>query len=186
MGFVSLFSGTDLALKSLYAVRKEIDACIFATCCHGVCDWQHYVGRDYLRAAMLGEPTDTNGSLTYFGKAEFDLMIKWCGASVAHDDDEASSANNSFQDNGTGTGTTNISSIVKSLELNCGIQGLGRACQRLVDFGRLEYLQHDIFGGDSVLGNSSTSNDIFIDLCHYVSPKVSPQNAILRAYRKKK
>jgi hypothetical protein len=56
------------------------------------------------------------------------------------------------------------------LTVNYGIQGLGRACQRFVDFGRLQYLQHDIFGGDCILGNSSAGNDIIIDLCYYTPP----------------
>ena len=139
---------------------------------------------------MLGERITTDARLSHFGKAEFDLMVKWCGASVAHSEDEASTTNNSFHRNRTGSrGTdtgTNISSIVKSLKLNCGIQGLGRACQRLIDFGRLQYLQHDVFGADCILGNSRTGKDVIIDLCHYTTPQVSPQNAILRAYRSTK
>lgn len=222
-------AGTDLALKSLHSVRREIDACIFATCCHGVCDWQHYVGRDYLRTAMIGEEKDDcnadkkiDGSgLSSFGKAEFDLMVRWCGASVAHTDDESittttaatrrrsngnseiydcaeceagtdQESSESLDDHPTGIGTS-VSNVVKSLKLSCGIQGLGRACQRLIDYGRFEYLRRDVFGAakddektKEKAGCISDDFDVVIDLCHYTSPHVSPQNAILRAYRRKK
>ena len=44
--------------------------------------------------------------------------------------------------------------------LKCGINGLGRACQRLIDYGRREFLRDRIFSG----------NEGFANLCHYVSP----------------
>jgi Methyltransferase TRM13 len=34
------------------SIRTNVDACILATCCHGVCTWQDYVGRDYLHRIM--------------------------------------------------------------------------------------------------------------------------------------
>jgi hypothetical protein len=80
--------------------------------------------------------------------------------------------------NGVGGAETHdvvgISAIVRSLKLTCGVQGLGRACQRLIDHGRSEYLRNRIF-----VDQESAS----IDLCHYVPPEVTPQNAALIAYR---
>jgi tRNA:m4X modification enzyme len=179
-------AGTDLALKGMESIRHNVDSCILATCCHGVCDWQHYVGRDYLRKAMIAsaddEDCDDDVGLTNFGKAEFELMMRWCAASVARTDyqtgkskvDRSDTEHQvSFIDNSSTCGTS-VSNVVKTLNLSCGIQGLGRACQRLIDHGRLEYLRRDVFGD---------KDDIVADLCHYTSPHISPQNAILRAYR---
>ena len=41
-------TGTDLALKSIVPIRHHINGYILATCCHGVCSWDLYVGRDFL------------------------------------------------------------------------------------------------------------------------------------------
>ncbi|KAG7339353.1 methyltransferase [Nitzschia inconspicua] len=184
-------AGTDLALKSLSSIQTRIDACIFATCCHGVCDWNQYVGRDYLRTVMektqnvSSEPDHPSqcGEKVSFGSAEFDLLRRWCAAcspgrasNSAPSLDDASDhpvsipVSSSCTDN---QNATSVSSVVKSLNLTCGMQGLGRACQRLIDFGRLEYLRHQIFPDPS-----STVN-----LSHYIAPDVSPQNAILSACR---
>jgi tRNA:m4X modification enzyme len=72
---------------------------------------------------------------------------------------------------------TNISPIVRELGLSCSIQGLGRACQRLIDYGRSEYIHRNIF---------QTNNERMVvnNLSQYVDPEVTPQNAILWAYRK--
>mmetsp|Transcript_7007 Transcript_7007/g.14062 ORF Transcript_7007/g.14062 Transcript_7007/m.14062 type:complete len:103 (-) Transcript_7007:242-550(-) len=50
-------AGTDLALKSLrdLASAGAIDGCVMATCCHGLCSWKEYVGRDHLRSLFLRE-----------------------------------------------------------------------------------------------------------------------------------
>ena len=179
-------AGTDLALKSLEPIKERLNACILATCCHGVCDWKEYVGRDFLRKEM--EDGD-EGIL--FGSTEFDLLRRWCAGAVAcqsakndakvdpssvHTQNEinvehSNAPTNEFpSDKGV-----NISSIVCSLNLHCGIQGLGRACQRLIDYGRLEYLRSEIFS------NTITAT---VDLCHYVPSGVSPQNAALVAYHR--
>ena len=148
-------------------------------------------------------PPTTTRKLTKFGKSEFELMRKWCAASAArnHDDvdddgDDEDEPVPKAKSNGDTTidkdrtydldhtvessqsvvtgGTTNVATVVKTMKLACGIQGLGRACQRLIDYGRCEYLRHDIF---------CDRDDIVVDLCHYTPPHVSPQNAILRAYK---
>ncbi|KAG7364001.1 methyltransferase [Nitzschia inconspicua] len=192
-------AGTDLALKSLSSIQTKIDACIFATCCHGVCDWNQYVGRDYLRTAVentrdvISEPDHPSqcSEKFSFGSAEFDLLRRWCAACSPGIDvekqtrewrasdsapslDDVSDHPIGIPDNSSCTdnhNVTSVSSVVKSLNLTCGMQGLGRACQRLIDFGRLEYLRHHIFPD-----TPSTVN-----LSHYIAPDVSPQNAILSA-----
>lgn len=190
-------TGTDLALKSMASIRNDVDACLLATCCHGVCDWQHYVGRDYLRKVMLkdteqessnyndNEKAETNHDLKKFGREEFELMSRWCGASVArtHKESDDGDKPSSVADKEHQRACTspeepshspcNISVVVKALNLSCGIQGLGRACQRLIDYGRYQYLRKDIFGD---------KNGAVVDLNHYTPPEISPQNAILRAF----
>jgi len=191
-------AGTDLALKSLVPIRHRIDACLIATCCHGICSWQHYVGRDILRVVMEGKLNDDkDGSIPSFGPEEFDLLRRWSSATVATRvgksemsrsngeggsgtsiDEHTRTRPESEVDNGAENKSgTNISAVVRELGLSCGIQGLGRACQRLIDHGRSEFIRRSIFqdnNGGTVINN----------LSQYVDPEVTPQNAILWAYRK--
>ena len=173
--------GTDLALKSLEPVRDKISACIFATCCHGACSWSGYVGRDYLCAAMETE------SDTTFSEPEFELLRKWASAGCIVDGPETVSsvqpANERNQDDehGSQTATLNnddrepvsIGNVVDALGLKCGAHGLGRCCQRLIDYGRREYLNHVLFAGESERA----------ELVYYVPLTVTPQNAALFAFR---
>lgn len=65
--------GTDLALKSLLPIKRRIHGCLIATCCHGICSWNDYVGRNYLYDIMMNA-YDSGDKLTHFqfGKEEFD------------------------------------------------------------------------------------------------------------------
>jgi len=69
-------AGTDLALKSMESIQDFVHSCLMATCCHGLCNWKQYVGRDSLRKLMT---TDT----IRFGPEHFEVMRQWCAASVA-------------------------------------------------------------------------------------------------------
>jgi len=189
--------GTDLALKSLIPIRHKIDACIIATCCHGVCSWEHYVGRDILREVMKGKKCDDkDNSIPSFGPLEFDLLRRWSGATVATregksgntrgkiDDINKSSEDSSMEHASAlaeneieNSSETNISAVVRKLGLSCSIQGLGRACQRLIDHGRSEYIRQSIF-------QTNHEGIVVNNLSQYVGPEVTPQNAILWAYRK--
>mmetsp|Transcript_5422 Transcript_5422/g.15734 ORF Transcript_5422/g.15734 Transcript_5422/m.15734 type:complete len:477 (-) Transcript_5422:1369-2799(-) len=192
-------AGTDLALKSLEPIRQKISGCLLATCCHGVCDWRHYVGRDILRDLMEGEGGDEVSSIPSFGPDEFDLMRRWSAATVASSGGKTKANGNKAEPSSTEhevehentfaeteskneskkTSETNISAVVQKLNLSCTIQGLGRACQRLIDFGRSNYIHQTIFqnNGDEKIVN---------DLSYYVDSEVTPQNAFLQAYRKKR
>ncbi|OEU20374.1 hypothetical protein FRACYDRAFT_260308 [Fragilariopsis cylindrus CCMP1102] len=186
-------AGTDLALKALEPIKHRVDSLLIATCCHGICDYQHYVGRDILRDIMEGKDCDNKDStIPLFGSSEFDLLRRWCAATVATregkpracvDDtecleDDDSEHKNVFVENDTNGNSekTSVSYVVRQLNLSCGIQGLGRACQRLIDYGRSKYIQQQIFQNDD--------ERTIVNLSHYVAPDVTPQNAILWAYRK--
>lgn len=180
-------AGTDLALKSLESIKEKIHSCLLATCCHGLCDWEQYVGRQSLQMTL------TTDSLQ-FGPAHFELMRRWCAASVAgqekmksnaistsvvattEDDDYAEHpiSNGDPVDDSSANTRVNISAVVESLQLKCGIEGLGRACQRLIDYGRLKYMSEVIF--------KEAPDET--KLIHYVPPYITPQNACLIGRRR--
>ena len=72
----------------------------------------------------------------------------------------------------------NIFTVVKELGLSCGGNGLGHACQRIIDYGRCEFMRNTLF--------SSADSDVKFDvrLLHYVPRNVTPQNALLIAFKK--
>jgi tRNA:m4X modification enzyme len=71
-----------------------------------------------------------------------------------------------------------VTRIVESLGLSCGEQGLGRACQRIIDYGRREFISHELLQ----LG-PATDGAAAAELIYYVPDSTTPQNAMLIATR---
>ena len=176
-------SGTDLALKSLHHYPTgSIDGCVMATCCHGLCDWNDYVGRNYLLKLFCSV-----GQLGSFGEQDFDVLKRWTSASVlddSHAPSEDTEIHHTEHSKSSCKYYCNVMTVVKELKLSCGGNGLGRACQRIIDYGRCEYMKSSLF--DASLATDAAPEDISFDVkvLHYCSRKVTPQNALLLACRK--
>ncbi len=191
--------GTDLALKSLMPIKQRIQGVILTTCCHGVCNWKDFVGRDYLHSTMV-KANESHIDSFQFGEEEFNLMKRWaCGTVIglagnekvkkkkvthqtkSNDDDDGGEDDNEQQthhlrkEEVDHDNMKNITYIVKSMDLSCGLEGLGRACQRLIDYGRTQFMQEHLF---DCRGTKLEKNQSF--LCHYVDSGVTPQNALLK------
>jgi tRNA:m4X modification enzyme len=196
--------GTDIALKSLEPVRNRIDACLMATCCHGVCNYNDYVGRDYLsrtlvRPALACSPhASDNGEridsteimqdwlLSEFGSSEFELLRRWSAGAVLDRNPSGSGADSAhcaIEEREDKFDSIGIKAIVDSMNLSCGVQGLGRACARLIDFGRREYLREVIFGAGAT--EAAPTEEPRVGIVHYAPPTITPQNAALLAFRAK-
>jgi len=169
--------GTDLAIKSIRNLGS-IDGCVMATCCHGLCSWNDYVGRNCLLSLFCGE----SGGLTAFGEDRFNMLKRWTTAAVSEERPPASGNDStSIDDNGPKEHhhegqaddekglRSSIFTISKELGLSCGGKGLGRACQRLIDYGRCDYMKGRGFK---------------VNMCHYVPQNVTPQNALIVASRR--
>ena len=168
-------AGTDLALKSIVPIRHRINGYILATCCHGVCSWDLYVGRDFLGNAMCSASEKGES----FGEAEFKYFRRWSTGTVVGDrqykgsdndrKEKESDADTEHPNNDEGDEfIIGVSQIASLMNLKCGAEGLGRACQRLIDYGRCEYMRKELLG-----------NDGRVSLSHYVDRNVTPQNAML-------
>jgi hypothetical protein len=81
------------------------------------------------------------------------------------------SSDNSF-DSFDGVGVVDV---VEALQLKCNVQALGRACQRLIDYGRREYLRKFLRHARPARNAERTAI-----LC---SRRRYPQNAALVAHR---
>jgi tRNA:m4X modification enzyme len=171
--------GTDYALKSMEVtnrVRKpstsaktdndavpttplsHINVCVFATCCYGVCNWDDYVGRDTLIDLFQGN----------FSRKEFDILTRWATGTVlcSNGKDHHDTHNSSDKIDHNDRFGKAISQVVQKLNLSCGVHGLGRCCQRIIDYGRVVYIRE-------VLGFP------YADVIHFVEESVTPQNALL-------
>ena len=171
-------AGTDLALKSLRDVVQSgaVDGCVMATCCHGLCTWKDYVGRDCFLELFRGV-----GGVSTFAESDFDQLRRWTSASVLEDSDHTrSAAVDDGDEHNIGVKSQNIYLVVKELGLACGGRGLGRACQRLIDYGRTEYIREHLFHSK---GASPGKQDTDVSLCHYCSSDITPQNALIIAKR---
>ena len=174
--------GTDLALKSLLPIKDQIHSCLFTTCCHGVCSWDDYVGRDYLNKKLLDANREVFHDGFNFGEEEFDLMKRWaCGTVIGVDGRKKADERDLEDDHNAEiiekAGSCkdhykNITFIVKSLAMKCGPEGFGRACQRLIDYGRQQYMKEQLFSSDIIETRDGLS--------HYVDANVTPQNALLK------
>lgn len=174
-------AGTDLALKSIHPIRHRLSGCVLATCCHGICDWSLYVGRDILTSIMADAAKEGDQP---FCEDSFNLMKRWaCGTiipiktvdnsgmvperesnPVKKDDDHFVSEIDNKHD------SLNVARVSEALNLRCGPHGLGRACQRLIDYGRIQYMRNELFK-EGYCGD--------VNMCHYVDSSVTPQNALL-------
>jgi len=184
-------AGTDLALKSLrdLASAGAIDGCVMATCCHGLCSWKEYVGRDHLRSLFCGKV----GGLSSFGENDFNMLRRWTSASVldgdakqpnrqksadlknGNDPSDGNEEHNNDSVEITGRGPT-IFEVAEELGLKCGGRGIGRACQRLIDHGRCHYMEKQLF-------KRNNQKEFKVTLSHYVDASVTPQNALIAASR---
>ncbi len=168
-------AGTDLAIRSIRNLGS-IDGCVMATCCHGLCSWNDYVGRDCLLGLFRGK----SGGLTTFGEDHFNMLKRWTSAAVSEERLPASGLESTIVDNNNNKTKehhnvgqaedkglqSNIFALSKELGLSCGGKGLGRACQRLIDYGRCDYMKGRGFR---------------VNLVHYVPSDVTPQNALIVA-----
>jgi tRNA:m4X modification enzyme len=189
-------SGTDVALKSLVDVRGRIRACAFATCCHGLCTWDDYVGRNFLGRVIMthNDEQEAQATVPSFGKQEFDLLARWSAGTVscgslaqvtvangrACDEEESPIEHSSGFRNVDSDDPFNVTKIAASIRVEPA--KLGRACQRLIDVGRREFMQSHIFTTDAEPPAASSSMST-VELVHYVPPEVTPQNALLLGWR---
>lgn len=168
-------AGTDLAIMSIRNL-DSVDGCVMATCCHGLCSWNEYVGRNCLLKLFHGE---TVGGLTTFGDDQFNVLKRWSSAAVSVERKPASENNSTKGDDNDMKEThyvdkaddgkgQNIFALSIELGLSCGGKGLGRAVQRIIDYGRCDYLKGRGFK---------------VIMVHYVPPDVTPQNALIVATR---
>jgi tRNA:m4X modification enzyme len=188
-------SGTDVALSSLVNVKGRIRACAFATCCHGLCTWDDYVGRNFLGRIMTDkDERETQEPAASFGKHEFDLLARWSAGTVSWGsqvqspvasrcvgEEEMPTEHSSGFCSMDSDDPFNVAKIAAAIQVEPA--ELGRACQRLIDFGRREFMQSRIFTSDAESPTARCSSESTVELVHYVPPEVTPQNALLLGWR---
>ncbi|NXP44056.1 TRM13 enzyme, partial [Heliornis fulica] len=115
---------------------KPVAGIVIALCCHHKCDWTHYVGREFFKSVGLG-PVEFN----YFQR-----MSSWatCGMrettiTVSTHEDES---NDTEEHEQTSSKTESSSDAMQGMILTVEERKeIGYLCKRLIDHGRIEYLQ---------------------------------------------
>ncbi|NXS07660.1 TRM13 enzyme, partial [Neodrepanis coruscans] len=116
---------------------KPVAGIVLALCCHHKCDWTHYVGREFFKSLGLG-PVEFH----YFQR-----MSSWatCGmqettnkASTSEEsEDQTNDTEEHEQTFRTESGSDTLQGILTVEER----KEIGCLCKRLIDHGRIEYLQ---------------------------------------------
>ncbi|XP_034035179.1 tRNA:m(4)X modification enzyme TRM13 homolog isoform X2 [Thalassophryne amazonica] len=131
---------------------------VVALCCHHRCEWRHYVGKEFFLQRGLGA-------------AEFSAfcrMSSWatCGlrrANQAHPGQRPT--NERDDDDHEAVGEPQSENLTSSLSA-AERERVGRLCKRLIDGGRIDFLQKKGFDGR---------------LIHYISNQVTLENVLLTA-----
>ncbi|KAM4774012.1 tRNA:m(4)X modification enzyme TRM13 homolog isoform 3-T3 [Cyanocitta cristata] len=118
--------------------HKPVAGIVIALCCHHKCDWTHYVGREFFKSVGLG-PVEFH----YFQR-----MSSWatCGmrettgkASTSEDSEDQTDDTEEHEQtlSRTESGSDTLQGILSAEER----KEIGCLCKRLIDHGRIEYLQ---------------------------------------------
>ncbi|XP_058444397.1 tRNA:m(4)X modification enzyme TRM13 homolog [Malaya genurostris] len=124
-------AATDLALRCLVRSNHELppnkgeecrsEGFVFALCCHNRCDWRSYTGKKFLLSKGIDQ-------------SEFDRMVRmtsWavCGSGTSREKRKLTDADDCVKYGFTRTEREDI----------------GRKCKRVLDLGRLDYLEQNGF-----------------------------------------
>ncbi|NXF71859.1 TRM13 enzyme, partial [Sclerurus mexicanus] len=117
---------------------KPVAGIVIALCCHHKCDWTHYVGREFFKSVGLG-PVEFH----YFQR-----MSSWATCGMRETTHKASTSEESEdQPNDTEEHERTFSRTESGSDTLQGIltveerKEIGCLCKRLIDHGRIEYLQ---------------------------------------------
>ncbi|XP_058664089.1 tRNA:m(4)X modification enzyme TRM13 homolog isoform X1 [Ammospiza nelsoni] len=118
--------------------HKPVAGIVIALCCHHKCDWTHYVGREFFKSVGLG-PVEFH----YFQR-----MSSWATCGMQETTGKASTSEDSEDHtNDTEEHEHTLSSTASGSDTLQGTlsveerKELGCLCKRLIDHGRIEYLQ---------------------------------------------
>ncbi|NXA07811.1 TRM13 enzyme, partial [Sapayoa aenigma] len=139
---------------------KPVVGIVIALCCHHKCDWIHYVGREFFRSVGLG-PVEFH----YFQR-----MSSWATCGMQETTNKASASEEQTHDteehgqtfSRTESGSDTLPGILTVEER----KEVGCLCKRLIDHGRIEYLQQQGYKAA---------------LQYYIEAAVSLENVLLTA-----
>ncbi|XP_071953611.1 tRNA:m(4)X modification enzyme TRM13 homolog [Antedon mediterranea] len=143
--------------------KRQVSGTVFALCCHHRCNWKNYVGKEFFKE--MG-----------FSPEEFRVMTRltsWavCGTKKNDESDHLVNDTESHnQGNTSETAQTSLNSkqpMSKSDGMNAEERAeIGRQCKRLIDLGRVKYMQGHGFN---------------VDLVYYIQQEISLENVVFIA-----
>ncbi|NXY00368.1 TRM13 enzyme, partial [Centropus bengalensis] len=117
---------------------KPVAGIVIALCCHHKCDWTHYVGREFFKSVGLGQV-----EFNYFQR-----MSSWATCGMRETTAKASASEESEdQTNKTEEHEQMLNKTECGSDTSPGMltaedrKEIGCLCKRLIDHGRIEYLE---------------------------------------------
>ncbi|XP_059710371.1 tRNA:m(4)X modification enzyme TRM13 homolog isoform X2 [Haemorhous mexicanus] len=155
--------------------HKPVAGIVIALCCHHKCDWTHYVGREFFKSVGLG-PVEFH----YFQR-----MSSWATCGMQETTSKASTSEDSGdQTNDTKEHEHTLSRTASGSDTLQGIlsveerKEIGCLCKRLIDHGRIEYLQQQGYKAALQYYTESAVSLENVLLTAVPSPSVIPEPTI--------
>ncbi|NWQ73069.1 TRM13 enzyme, partial [Columbina picui] len=133
-----VFSNNSADTESKKDDCKPVAGIVIALCCHHKCDWTHYVGREFFKSLGLG-PVEFN----YFQR-----MSSWATCGMRETKTKASTSeetedhtNDTEEHEQTFSNTESVSDTLQGILTVEERKEIGCLCKRLIDHGRIEYLE---------------------------------------------
>ncbi|NXG23759.1 TRM13 enzyme, partial [Grallaria varia] len=118
--------------------RKPVAGIVIALCCHHKCDWTHYVGREFFKSVGLG-PVEFHYLQRMSSWATCGMRETTHKASTSEESEDQPNDTEEHEQtfNRTESGSDTLQGILTVEER----KEIGCLCKRLIDHGRIEYLQ---------------------------------------------
>ncbi|NXL59975.1 TRM13 enzyme, partial [Chordeiles acutipennis] len=117
---------------------KPVAGIVIALCCHHKCDWTHYVGREFFKSLGLG-PVEFNYFQRLSSWATCGMQETTTKASTSEESEDPTNDTEEHEQtfSKTESGSDTLQGILTVEER----KEIGCLCKRLIDHGRIEYLQ---------------------------------------------
>uniref|UniRef100_T2M4R7 tRNA:m(4)X modification enzyme TRM13 n=1 Tax=Hydra vulgaris TaxID=6087 RepID=T2M4R7_HYDVU len=172
-------AATDLTLKCLFDsssnisendeppkkrktnLKSRVHSCLFALCCYHCCTWPTYVGRDFF----------IRKGFTAYDFNIISKMVGWatCGFSrrkIKNESEGVDGVANGVDGVENGVDEHSLKKTYKEEDIKLKLtseeqEEIGRVCKRMIDFGRIEYVNFHGYNAE---------------LVHYISNSITPEN----------
>ncbi|ESP05541.1 hypothetical protein LOTGIDRAFT_102700 [Lottia gigantea] len=146
--------------------RRSIKGVVIALCCHHRCTWKSYVGKEFIRSVNL---TSTDFNIMSSMSSWATCTWKGWKAQADKTDNKQEEENKNIENIDDEHENNPQEDYRGAIKLEASErEEIGRRCKRLIDYGRLKFLQN---------------NSFTVTLKSYIDFYLTPENIVLLAHR---